>query len=44
MRFTVFNRQAILQLLVATLAPLAPLALFMMPLGELMKRLAAMAF
>ena len=38
------TRMAIIQLLVATLAPVAPLVLTMMPLGRLLERLAGMVF
>lgn len=42
MRLAPISRMAVIQLLVATLAPLAPLLLTLMPLGELVKRLASM--
>jgi len=42
MRFVPFTKQGAIQVLVATLAPIAPLALTMMPLGELVRRLAKM--
>lgn len=38
------TRMAIIQLVVATLAPVAPLVLTMMPLGSLLQRLAGMLF
>lgn len=44
MRFTPVTRQAIVQLAVATLAPIAPLALTMMPLAQLLKLIAGMLF
>ena len=44
MSLTLLTREAIIQLLVATLLPLAPLALFMVPFGELVKALAGMLF
>lgn len=44
MRFSLLTREAVIQLLVATLLPLAPLALFMIPLGDLVKALAGMLF
>ena len=44
MSFSLFTREAIIQLLVATLLPLAPLALFMIPLTDLVKALAGMLF
>ncbi|HTR19471.1 MAG TPA: hypothetical protein VMH88_01345 [Gemmatimonadales bacterium] len=44
MRFTPVTRQAIIQVAVATLAPIAPLALTMMPLAQLVKLLAGMLF
>jgi hypothetical protein len=40
MRFVPFTKQGAIQVLVATLAPIAPLVLTMMPLAELVKRLA----
>jgi hypothetical protein len=39
MRFTPITRQAVVQLLAATLAPIAPLALTLMPIGEAAKLL-----
>jgi len=39
MRATPITRQAVVQLLGATLAPIAPLALTMMPIGEVAKLL-----
>ncbi|HEV2671407.1 MAG TPA: hypothetical protein VGU74_09955 [Gemmatimonadales bacterium] len=39
MRTTPITRQAVIQLLASTLAPIAPLALTMMPLGEIVKLL-----
>jgi len=39
MRFTPITRQAVIQLAGATLAPIAPLALTMMPIGEVAKLL-----
>jgi hypothetical protein len=44
MSFSLFTRETIIQVLAATLVPLAPLVLFMIPLGELVKRVAAMLF
>jgi len=44
MRFTPVTRQAIIQVAAATLAPIAPLALTMMPLAQLVKLLAGMLF
>lgn len=44
MRFAPVTRDAVLQLSAATLAPLAPLALTMMPLEELLKRLFGILF
>jgi hypothetical protein len=40
MRFTPFGRDALIQVVIVTLAPLAPLGLTMMPLEELLKTLA----
>ena len=42
MRSTPITRQAVVQLVVATAAPIAPLALTMMPLGQLVKLLFGM--
>ena len=42
MRLVPFTKQGAIQVLAATLAPIAPLALTMMPLGELVRRLAKM--
>ena len=42
MRFVPFTTQGAIQVLAATLVPIAPLVLTMMPLGELVKRLAKM--
>jgi hypothetical protein len=44
MRFAPVTNQALLQLVVATLAPLAPLALTMMSLEDLLKRLIGILF
>ena len=44
MRIAPITKEAIVQLAVATLAPLAPLALTMMPLEELLKRLFGILF
>jgi hypothetical protein len=44
MRFVLITKQAILQLGAATLAPILPLALTMMPLEELLKKLFGMLF
>ena len=44
MRFSLLTREAVIQLLVATLLPLAPLALFMIPLGDLVRAVAGMLF
>lgn len=44
MSFSLLTRQAVIQLLAATLLPLAPLTLFMFPLGELVKTLAKILF
>ena len=44
MRLTPITRDAILQLAAATFAPIAPLALTMMPLEELVKRLLGVLF
>lgn len=40
MSFSLLTKEAVIQLLAATLLPLAPLTLFMIPLGELVKTLA----
>jgi hypothetical protein len=42
MRLVPFTRQGAVQVLAATLAPIAPLLLTMMPLGELVRQLAKM--
>jgi hypothetical protein len=42
MRFAPITRAALVQLLAATLAPIAPLLLTMMPLGELVRRVMGM--
>jgi hypothetical protein len=42
MRFTPITRESIVQLVVATMAPIAPLALTMMPLGKIVKILFGM--
>jgi hypothetical protein len=44
MRIAPITKETLLQLLVATLAPIAPLALTMMPLEELLKKLLAILF
>ena len=44
MSFVLVTREALVQVLAATLVPLAPLALFMIPFGELVKALAGMLF
>jgi hypothetical protein len=44
MRLTPVTRDALIQLAATTLAPLVPLALTMMPMEELLKRLAALLF
>jgi hypothetical protein len=44
MRIAPVTKEAILRLAVATLAPVAPLALTMMPLEELLKKLVAIVF
>jgi len=44
MSFSLVTRETIIQVLAATLVPLAPLVLFMIPLAELVKRLAVMLF
>ena len=44
MRIAPFTKEAILQLAVATIAPLAPLLLTIMPLDELLKRLLGILF
>ena len=44
MSFTLITREALLQLLVATLLPLLPLVLFMLPFPELVKALAGLFF
>ena len=44
MSFVLVTREALIQVLAATLVPLAPLALFMIPFGELVKALAGMLF
>ena len=44
MRIVPVTRDAILQLSVATLAPIAPLVLTIMPLEELLKKLFGMLF
>jgi hypothetical protein len=43
MRFTPITRQSVVQLLVATLLPIAPLALTMMPLSQIVQLLLGMA-
>jgi hypothetical protein len=42
MRFAPITRQALVMVVAATLAPIAPLLLTMMPLGELVQRLIGM--
>ena len=44
MRIAPVTKEAILQLVVATLAPIVPLALTMMPLEELLKTLLGVVF
>ncbi|MGH8622068.1 MAG: hypothetical protein ACRET3_08025 [Burkholderiales bacterium] len=44
MRVLPITKEAVVQLVVATLAPIAPLVLTMMPLGDLVKRVAGMLF
>jgi hypothetical protein len=44
MRITLFTKENILHLVAATLAPIVPLALTMMPLEELLKMLAGILF
>jgi hypothetical protein len=44
MRIAPVTRDAVLRLVAATLAPVAPLALTMMPLEELLKRLIGIVF
>jgi hypothetical protein len=44
MRIAPFTKENILQLVAATLAPIVPLALTMMPLEELLKTLAGILF
>jgi len=44
MRIAPVTKEAIVQLVVATLAPIAPLALTMMPLEELLKKLFGILF
>ena len=44
MRLAPVTKEAILQLAAATLAPVVPLALTMMPLEELLKRLLGILF
>ena len=44
MRMVPFGKDAVLQLSIATVAPILPLVLTMMPLEELLKRLAAIIF
>jgi hypothetical protein len=44
MRFAPVTRPALVQLLIATLAPLVPLVFTMMPLAELMRRLTQLVF
>jgi hypothetical protein len=44
MRFVPITRDAILHLVIATLAPVAPLLLTMMPLEELLKTLLGVLF
>ena len=44
MRLAPITKEAILQLAAATLAPVVPLALTMMPLEELLKRLLGILF
>jgi hypothetical protein len=44
MSFVLVTREGLIQVLAATLVPLAPLVLFMIPFGELVKALAGMLF
>jgi len=44
MRIAPVTKESILQLVVATLAPIVPLALTMMPLEELLKTLLGVVF